>query len=78
METCWYCEKPFEGRRLRTEDHKTPVSKGGSDEAGNLVASCQKCNSSKGNSTVGEFIARMFGLLKRAGNPGAGRPKRKD
>ncbi len=42
---CAYC-----GRRMKrlTQDHVTPVSKGGWHFSGNIVPACQSCNSSKG------------------------------
>jgi len=41
---CAYC-----GRKPKklTQDHITPLSKGGSDDIGNIVPACQSCNSIK-------------------------------
>lgn len=50
---CHYCGSP---ERL-TVDHKHPISLGGSDDDGNLVACCKFCNSSKGVKTYEEFIS---------------------
>lgn len=51
---CFYCQREMtEGEgihRLNTDvtvDHKTPVSKGGTDNTENLVASCARCNNEK-------------------------------
>lgn len=42
-------------------DHLIPRSRGGSDEADNLVLACSSCNSSRGNRGVFEFL----GLKKK-------------
>jgi len=44
--TCRYC-----GARAQHVDHIVPRSQGGSDELDNLVASCARCNLSKGGRT---------------------------
>lgn len=41
---CAYCGGPAD-----TTDHVLPKSLGGRDDAANLVASCRRCNSAKGN-----------------------------
>jgi hypothetical protein len=46
--TCSYCGKHFSESNL-TRDHIVPVSKGGQDVWGNVVAACKKCNGKKGN-----------------------------
>ena len=45
---CYWCRYKFSVDRL-TIDHVTPVSKGGSHDDSNIVASCKPCNSSKGD-----------------------------
>jgi hypothetical protein len=41
---CFYCgEKPGSQR-----EHKTPLSRGGSNDLSNIVRSCRKCNLKKG------------------------------
>ena len=47
--TCQYCGAPAEH-----VDHIIPRSKGGSDDASNLVAACARCNLSKGARTPQE------------------------
>jgi len=46
-----YCEQcgaqPTPGNPL-TVDHRLPLSMGGSNDRGNLVVLCRRCNSSKG------------------------------
>lgn len=51
--TCFYC-----GHQATTEDHKIPVTRGGSEDDSNLVAACGPCNFSKGGKTADEFIAQ--------------------
>jgi hypothetical protein len=48
--TCAYCGAP-----AWTMDHVIPRSRGGSDDASNLVPACKKCNSSKGARTPEEW-----------------------
>ncbi len=38
-----------------TLDHVVPKSRGGSNDADNLVASCERCNTSKGNKLLHEW-----------------------
>ena len=47
---CQYC-----GADANTVDHVLPVSKGGTDEPDNLLAACNRCNSSRGNRMGGFF-----------------------
>ena len=57
---CAYCQSssgPFE------IDHVNPVSRGGSDEIGNLVLACKACNTAKGTQTAAEFGYRELGLI---------------
>lgn len=49
---CYYCS---DSRRKLTRDHVVPVSRGGKDEPGNIVPSCQSCNSSKGSKLLLEW-----------------------
>jgi 5-methylcytosine-specific restriction endonuclease McrA len=42
---CAYCEKRAKGHL--TQDHITPLSKGGSHTLANIVPACRSCNSSK-------------------------------
>ena len=55
---CAYCgeAKPL------TRDHKTPISRGGTDDISNIVPSCKPCNSRKWNRTAQEFLASTFAL----------------
>lgn len=59
---CHYCKEPMtlsHGRLRATIDHKLPKSRGGGDEAENLVAACITCNGLKANLTEEEFLLRM-------------------
>lgn len=51
--TCFYCNK--RGGRLEC-DHKTPLSRGGSNEPENLITSCLNCNRKKRTKTAEEFM----------------------
>lgn len=53
---CFYCGRRWE--RV-SKDHKTPVSRGGSDALDNLAASCLACNQSKGTKTEAEYRAQL-------------------
>jgi 5-methylcytosine-specific restriction endonuclease McrA len=53
---CAYCGV-FVGRNDITADHKTPLSKGGSDDIGNIAPACRTCNNRKYNRTAEEFAA---------------------
>jgi len=48
--TCQYCGS----KRNLTIDHVIPRSKGGKNTWGNLVTSCFRCNSKKGDKTLSE------------------------
>lgn len=50
---CFYCGSFSETMH---DDHKNPVSLGGTDHWWNLVRSCQPCNQSKFTKTAEEFI----------------------
>ena len=58
---CVYC-----GRRTRkiTKDHIVPVAQGGSDEAENIVDSCQECNQSKANRTPEQWAVDIMNYRK--------------
>lgn len=48
---CAYC-----GKYATEIDHLVPKSKGGNDAQLNLVNACKKCNLSKGNKSIDEFL----------------------
>lgn len=49
---CAYCSKPGAVHR----DHVVPRSRGGPDNAANIVMTCQSCNSSKGDQLPSEWL----------------------
>jgi 5-methylcytosine-specific restriction endonuclease McrA len=51
---CIYCgeQKPL------TRDHNIPLSRGGTDDIGNILPACLSCNSRKQTRTAQEFFAR--------------------
>ena len=53
---CYYCLRRFE--RL-TLDHATPISRGGSHTASNVVPACARCNRWKHTRTASEFFALL-------------------
>jgi 5-methylcytosine-specific restriction endonuclease McrA len=53
--TCHYC-----GQEANTVDHLIPISKGGTDEATNMVAACIKCNSGKRDRIAPTFFNAPF------------------
>ncbi len=52
---CHYCEKSFSSEDL-SMDHKTPISRGGTSNKGNVVVCCKACNSEKKYYTPAEMI----------------------
>ena len=50
---CVYCGGPPESR-----DHVIPLSRGGSNNIGNLVPACHRCNNMKGDMTPQRFFSR--------------------
>jgi len=62
---CTYCKRPLEFKNS-TIDHIVPRSKGGTN-IGNLTISCKKCNHTKNNMPVEEFLNSSF-LRKRICN----------
>lgn len=60
---CAYCCASIEDGAKLTLDHLTPHSKGGTNEASNLVTCCHKCNSSRGNRPWRGFAASVAAYL---------------
>jgi hypothetical protein len=56
---CAYCGDSVENGAKMTLDHVTPWSKGGSNEATNLVTCCLRCNSSRGTRPMRQFAAAV-------------------
>lgn len=57
---CQYCLSPAEAI-----DHIIPWSKGGDNEADNLVASCKKCNSTAKDKLFYDFVEKKNYILDR-------------
>jgi len=51
--SCIYCGS----KKQLTQDHLTPISRGGNHTTENVAPACGPCNSSKGTKTVAEFLA---------------------
>lgn len=61
---CPYCNK----NKSDTLDHVVPLSRGGSNDASNIVAVCRSCNSRKSDKTLNEFLpilSMMWGRMNR-------------
>ena len=56
--TCYLCLEPIPFGKDHLE-HKTPLSRGGTNEYYNLGVACQKCNCKKHNKTVKEYKEYM-------------------
>lgn len=55
---CWYCQSDC--RANYHIEHRIPLSRGGSNDPGNLVVACPKCNLSKGNKLPHEWCGRLL------------------
>lgn len=53
---CFYCKTPLVFWQVIVE-HKTPLSRGGTNKYENLAAACWSCDSKKGSMTAEEFMA---------------------
>jgi len=78
--TCQYCGKKAPSVVLEI-DHKTPVSKGGTNAIENLITSCFDCNRGKGSNPVPEIRKTIsaksdFELLFNAAAENLGRNNR--
>jgi len=60
---CAYCGDSVENGAKMSLDHVKPWSKGGSNEATNLVTCCGRCNSSRGNRPMRKFAAAVAGYI---------------
>jgi len=61
--TCYLCKKPIDMQlkffsKITSEhlEHKTPLSRGGSNDYENLGIACSRCNLKKGKKTVDEYL----------------------
>jgi 5-methylcytosine-specific restriction endonuclease McrA len=53
---CAYCLRPENEAGLMTSDHMVPLSRGGAGSIDNIAPACERCNGSKRDKTVLEFI----------------------
>lgn len=62
---CAYCGAPL--HNAGDVEHMTPLSRGGTNDSGNLTLACVPCNRDKNNKTATEFITwrRRLGLKVR-------------
>lgn len=56
---CCYCGASVETETKLTLDHLTPRSRGGSNQATNLVTACVRCNSSRGTRSWRAFAGAV-------------------
>jgi len=56
--TCYLCLRPISPGKDELE-HKTPLSRGGTNEFKNLAVACKSCNCRKHDKTVEEFHSAM-------------------
>jgi HNH endonuclease len=57
--SCYYCHVPFFNNTIYARyhiDHKTPISRGGSNDIFNIAISCPTCNLVKGKMTDEEYL----------------------
>lgn len=59
---CHYCDCLLTVSTA-TEDHRIPLSRGGTDFISNIVPACGSCNSSKGAKTEKEYIKFIEGVV---------------
>lgn len=52
---CAYCEEPCDGLPDPDPEHVLALSRGGRNDATNLVAACRRCNTDKGDLTLTEW-----------------------
>lgn len=53
---CVYCKRSIVGLRFHL-DHAVPLKRGGKHHISNIVVSCKRCNLTKRDKTIPEFIA---------------------
>ena len=62
---CQYCARhrgELRGREFLTRDHVVPVSRGGGNDWGNVVAACSSCNNRKGSRLPREAGMRLISV----------------
>src|SRR3990167_5056259 len=66
---CVWCGIAVEDGYGLTLDHLTPHSRGGSNQATNLVTSCHRCNSSRGSRSINKFAVAVAEYLDHDADP---------
>jgi hypothetical protein len=66
---CVWCGSTIEDGNPLTLDHLVPQSKGGSNHERNLVTSCRRCNSSRGNRSAKAFAVAVASYLNHGVKP---------
>lgn len=61
--SCAYCGASVEDGAQLSLDHVQPHSKGGSNDASNLVTCCSRCNSARGDRPVAAFARSVADYL---------------
>ncbi|MCX8455346.1 HNH endonuclease [Paenarthrobacter ureafaciens] len=60
---CAYCDEKIDGQP--DPDHVTPLSRGGRNDIGNIVACCRSCNADKCDMTLDEWAIDRMSRGKR-------------
>lgn len=60
---CAYCGDSLEDNITLTLDHLTPRNHGGDNHETNLITACHKCNSSRGDRDLSEFVQSVAGYI---------------
>jgi 5-methylcytosine-specific restriction endonuclease McrA len=72
--TCRYCgydmtlHYAYPHLQILTIDHVVPRYAGGTNDEGNLVTCCRRCNGRKGNRSVDEFLREHHASPANAAN----------
>jgi len=61
---CPYCGSTIEDGITLSLDHIIPYSHGGSNNEGNLITCCGKCNSARQDRPLGEFVEKAAGFYE--------------
>jgi len=66
---CAYCGSGMEDGTPLSLDHIIPHCNGGSNQSDNLITSCKKCNSSRGDRSIGDFAESVADYLDHSVTP---------
>lgn len=61
---CYYCERPYAGKRIKTKEHIIPRSKGGDNAKSNIVYACNLCNNWRDNKSYAMWVREILDLLQ--------------